>query len=274
MSEEKVVETKEAVVEETKEEVVELSPVEQEAQSQGWVPKETWVEQGGDPEEWRSAKEFVARGELYKSLHQTKADLKKTQAALSALQRHHQYVFEKAHQTALNELKMQRRAAIRNDDLETAEALAEEMEQAKEQFAQEKAQLQAVQQQEMQQQVPAEFIEWRSKNLWYDSDLELRDFADAIGLVYYNRNPGSPTIKVLQHVEQEVKRKFPDKFGMKRAAPNAVGTVDRTNKRGNKANDDMELNDLEREIMTQLVRSGEMTEKEYKDQLKKAKGIK
>lgn len=266
----KVVET---TTEEVVEEVVELSPVEQEASGQGWVPKDAWVEQGGDPEEWRSAKEFVARGELYKSLHQTKSDLKKTQAALTALQRHHQYVFEKAHQTALNDLKLQRRQAIRNEDLETAESIAEEMEQIKEQHLQEKAQLQAANAAELQQQVPPEFLAWREKNNWYDVDMELRDYADAIGLVYYNRNPGTPTAKVLQHVEAEVRKKYPEKFGVRKAAPNAVAGVDRTNKRNVRAND-IELDDLEREIMSQLVKSGEMTEKEYKDQLRKAKGIK
>lgn len=252
---------------------VEITPVEQEALNQGWVPKDKWVEQGGDAEEWRSAKEFVARGELYKSLHQTKNDLKKTQAALSALQRHHQYVFEKAHQTALNDLKLQRRSAIRNDDLETAETLAEEMEALKEQHAQEKAQLQVAQAAEANAGVPPEFVSWRAKNVWYDTDTELRDFADAMGLVHVNRNPGKSPTEVLQFIENEVKKKFPEKLGIRRAAPNAVAGVDRTNKRNAQAND-IELDDLEREIMHQLVRSGEMTEKQYKDQLKKAKGIK
>lgn len=269
MSEDQVVDKVEETV---VEEVVELSPVEQTASAQGWVPKEAWVEQGGDAEEWRSAKEFVARGELYKSLHQTKSDLKKTQSALSALQRHHQYVFEKAHQTALNDLKMQRRAAIRNDDLETAESVAEEMEQIKEQHAQERAQLNAVQAAEAQQSIPPEFIDWRARNVWYDTDSDLRDYADAMGLVYLNRHPGTAPAVVLQHVEAEVKKKFPEKLGLKKAAPNAVAGVDRTSRRGTKATD-IELDDLEREIMSQLVRSGEMTEKEYKDQLKKAKGI-
>ena len=110
-------------VEQSEEQVeqVTISPTEQTAREQGWVSKEEWEADGKDVEAWRPAKEFVDRGELYKSIHTTKRELKQTQASLAALQKHHAYVFEKAQKQALEELKREKRLAIRNEDFEKLE---------------------------------------------------------------------------------------------------------------------------------------------------------
>ena len=275
IEETKVEETKveETKVEEKEVVVVEPSPVEVEATEQGWVSKEEWEAAGRDPSEHRSAKEFVDRGELYKSLHSLKRDLKQTQAAHTALQRHHQYIFEKAHKQALEDLKREKRVAIRNEDLETAETIAEEMETLKEQHEKEK-QIVAEEAQKAQTSAPnPEFQQWVEKNPWYSTDMDLREFADATAIVYINKNTSSTPASVLKHVETSLRKNFPDKFGAKKAAPNAVVGVDRTNSKA-KPVMDIELDDFEREIMRQLVSSGEMTETQYKSELKKAKGIK
>ena len=267
----KVEEKVEEVVQEKVAVVVEPSPVEVQAGEQGWVSKDEWDESGRDPDEWRPAKEFVERGEIFKALHNVKRELKQEKAARETLQKHHQYVFEKAHLKALEDLKREKRAAIRADDHETAETIAEEMETLKETHAKEK---QIVVQEEQKAGAPnPEFQMWVDKNPWYVSDMDLRDFADATAIVYINRNTGSTPAQVLKHVEKELRNKFPDKFGTRKAAPNAVVGVDRTLKSANKVTD-IELDDFETEIMNQLVKSGEMTEKQYKDELKKAKGIK
>ena len=56
---------KKDVVEEVKKEEVpiehEYSPIEKQAMGRGWKPKDQWE---GDPDEWRSAKEHVERGEM------------------------------------------------------------------------------------------------------------------------------------------------------------------------------------------------------------------
>ena len=44
---------------------VEVSPTQQKAMEQGWKPKEEWEAEGKDPSEWRDAKEYVERGELF-----------------------------------------------------------------------------------------------------------------------------------------------------------------------------------------------------------------
>jgi hypothetical protein len=252
----------------------EPTPVELEAMEQGWVPKEDWEEGGRDPDEWRTAKEFVDRGKLYKTIHQTNRELKQTQATLEALRKHHQFVFEKAHKQAVDDLKREKRAAIRNEDLEAAEAIEQELDELKENHQKEKEILQREQAQAQAQGPNPEFQAWLDGNTWYVEDSELREFADATALIYMQRNQGAAPQTVLKHVESSVRRKFPEKLGVKRAAPNAVNSVDRTNRGKPQASDTFEMDDMEREIMRQLVTSGEMTESQYKAELRKAKGVK
>ena len=249
--------------------IVEPSPTEVSARTQGWVTKEEWEASGRPVDDWRPAKEFVDRGELFKSIHSTKRELKQTQQALDALQRHHQYVFEKAHAQALKDLKDERRLALRNEDLDRVEAIEDEIEARNQQFQKERPVPVPV----VASGPPVEFTNWVSANSWYESDADLRDFADAAGLVYVNKHPearNNPMV-VLQHVEKEIRQKFPEKFGtVKKAAPNAVASVDRQAARAKGS--DIQLDEMEMDIMRTFVRSGIMTEAEYKAELKKTRG--
>src|SRR3990167_2661536 len=180
MSEETKVETEKTQVE-TKEQVTnselipEPHPAELEARGQGWVSKEEWVESGRDEGDWRPAKEFVERGEIFKTLHSVKRELKQTRAQHEALQKHHQYVFEKAHLKAIDDLKRERRAAIRADDLETAETIAEEIDELKENHAKEKQVVIAENKKAEVQEANPEFQMWVDHNKWYLVDNDLRD---------------------------------------------------------------------------------------------------
>lgn len=259
-----VVVEQEPVVEESEPSVPELSPVEQQAQEQGWMPLKDWEAQGKSKDEWRPAKEFVERGELYKSIHTTKRELKQTQAALTALQRHHQYVFEKAHEQALRDLRAEKRLAIRNEDFDRLEEIETEIEEMQDQHKQEQ---QAIVQATAQaaQQVAPEFQIWLDRNQWYLTDQNLKDEAEAAGFLYLNK--GGSREGLLAHVESVVKKKFPDKFGGKRAAPSAVAAVNRGGKPPAKV--DIDLTEDERKVMRTFVDAGVMTEAEYIKELKK-----
>ena len=263
----------ETVVAETK--VVEqpvVNPVEDQAREQGWVSKEEWVKDGRDANEWRPAKEFVERGELFKSIHQIKRELKQTKAAHDALTQHHKYVFEKAYTKALNDLKLEKRQAMRNEDMakvveveEKIEALTEEKEQEAQRFQQQQVQAAAA------NNVQPAFQEWVSRNQWYTTDSEMREFAEAVGHIYMQKTPGFTPEDVLKHVEAKVRKQYSEKFGQRKAAPNAVAGVDRTGKRSGGV--ELILDETEMAIMKTLVQNGDMTEDEYKAELKKAKGL-
>lgn len=255
-------------IEET--EVVVVSPYEEEAQGQGWMPKDKWVELGNSEEDWRSAREFVERGEIFKTNHSLKRELQRTQLALTALQRHHQYVFEKAHQKALTDLRKERREAVKEEDADRIEKIEEEIQKVENEHQQSRVQL-------AQESASAavvgphpDFTAWVGRNTWYQTDTELREYADAVGLLYMQKNPGTDPTDVLKHVESRVRKQFSDKFGARRAAPNAVSVGDRTYKKS--ASDNIVLDEMETKIMNDLVAAGEMTAAEYKKELKKARG--
>ena len=48
--------------------------VEQRALDQGWVPQDEWQ---GDPDDWRPAKEFIDRGELFRKIDELKNENKR-----------------------------------------------------------------------------------------------------------------------------------------------------------------------------------------------------
>lgn len=246
-----------------------VDPVVERALEQGWVSKEDFVAQGRDESEWRPAKEFVERGELYKSIHTTKRELKQTQAALTALQKHHQYVFEKAHQQAVRDLKAEKRLAIRNEDFDRLEEIETEIENLNEQHVVEKQELQQVQ--AAQQAGPApEFQVFLDRNPWYTQDKSLRDEADAVGYVHLNNGGTKETL--LAHVEKEMRRKFPEKFGVKRAAPNAVVGVDRTGKKALKETAPS-LSEEQRKVIREFTESTGMSEADYVKELKRIGAI-
>lgn len=252
---------------------VELSPIEQTASEQGWVPKEQWEEAGNDPKDWRDAREFVDRGELFKTIHNTRRELKQAQGAVSALQKHQEYIFEKGYQKALADLKMERRQAVRNEDFERVEEIEDQIDEVKEKHDAEK---QAMQQSVAQAQAVAtphpDFERWSQKNQWYFNEPEMQEFADVTGIMYAKRNPGADPMYVLKHIEDKVRKQFPDKFGARRAAPSPTASVDRTARVTRSGKDDVELDDNERIIMADLVRNKVMTEAEYKAEIKKVRG--
>lgn len=257
-----VVDAVEAVIEAV------IDPVAEQATAQGWVPKEDWVKSGKSADEWRPAKEFVERGELYKSIHTTKRELKQTQAALGALQKHHQYVFEKARLQAIDELKKERRMALREGDLEAVEVLDDRIEDTTKQFETEKQQLletQAV----VQVGPPPEFEAWKATNTWYETDEELKDFADATGLIFINKNPKAAPVEVLKHIDGKMRKQYPDKFGVKRAAPNAVAAVDRTQKTTKGGVSMADVPEDMRSVIRSFCESTGMSEADYIKQLKK-----
>ena len=276
MTEAAVVETKqeggvvtnEVTTPETEVETPELSPVEQKAIEQGWVPKDQWK---GDPEEWRPAREFVERGELYKSIHELKRKDKQREVALTAIQRHHEHVFTKAYEQAMRDLKAEKRAAMREQDFDRLEEVESKIEVLQENHQQEVKQMQVVQAAAAPANSNTEFQAFLDRNTWYEADDTLRLEADIIGGHYMKK--GGTADKLFSHVEQEIKKRYPEKFGIapvKRGAPNAVAGVDRTNKKAPKG--DLTMNDVpetQRGVIRQMAAASGVSEADYIKELKR-----
>lgn len=236
---------------------------EDQAKAQGWKPLEEFE---GDKDKWRSAKEFVERGELFGKIDHMGRELKETRKALKMLQEHHSKVRETEYNNALNELKALQKKHLEegNSDgyLEATELLTDlKAEQKARQVVGETAQPK-----------PDErFVSWTQENKWYQADAEMRDFADAIGMGYAQKNPGIDPEDVLNYVTTQVKSRFKDKFvNPNRNKPSSVeGNSTPASKKGS-----FDLTEDERRTMNTFVRAGVMTKEEYIAEVKKMRGTK
>lgn len=242
---------------------VQVDPYEAQAREQGWRPKEEFE---GDESKWRPAREFVERGELFGKIDSMGKELKETRKALKMLQEHHSKVKETEYNNALRELKALQKKHLEegNSDgyLEATELLTDLK-------AEQKAREVVVQ--NTPQQPDPRFVDWQSANKWYNTDREMREYADTIGMGYAQRNPGIDPVDVLKFVESQVKTRFKDKFeNPNRTRPSAVeGNSTPASKKSS-----FELTEDERRTMNTFVRAGVMTKDEYIAEVKKMRGVK
>ena len=238
-----------------------LTAVEQKALEEGWVPQDEWT---GDPEQWRPAKEYLDRGELFKKIEDQNRTIKEFKRALDDLKGHHARTRETEYARALVALKEQKIAALEEGDAAAVIKLDDQIDLVKDEQSKLK---QAVN--EPQEQINPEFTNWVDKNKWYETSQPMRAYADALGrdLAYKGLAPA----EVLKEVERQVREEFPQKFrNSNRDKPSSVEGS--TNKGGREGNTSISLSDEERRVMQRFVRTGVMTEKEYMDELKRIKG--
>lgn len=238
-----------------------LSRVQEEAISQGWVPREEFQ---GDEDEFIDAAEFVRRGELFRKIESQSKELKDVKKALAGLAQHNAKIREVEYKRALDELKSQKKEALSEGDAERVVDIDEKIDLVKDQ----QKQLHTQQVQEAVPEVHPELASWISKNPWYEANPEMRKFADRLGSAL--AGDMSPS-DVLKEVEKEVKIRFKDKFrNPNRDRPGAVEGA--ANRQGKSVEADMELTDVEKTVMKTLVDGGHITREEYLKQLKAVKG--
>lgn len=237
-------------------------PYEDEARAQGWRPKEEW---DGDERQWRPAKEFVERGELFNKIGDLKNENKQIKQALQALTEHHQKVKESEFQHALTYLKEQKKKALEDGDADRLLQVDDAIEEVRLKAREEKQEVKA---QAASGPTPT-FVSWVQANAWYVSDQEMRTFADDVGVGYHNRNPDKSETEVYEYVQKRVKQAFPDKFrGQGTKTPQVEGAS-----RGVRPppKDSFQLTEDEERVMKTFVRSGVMTKEQYISDLKRVK---
>jgi len=241
----------------------ELSPVQEEALSQGWVPKD---EYDGDPERWVDAGEFVRRGELFRKIESQSKELKDVRKALAELAKHNSKVREVEYARAVEALKAQKKVALSEGDADRVVDLDDKIDLVKDQ--QKQFQNQQIQE-TIPQEVHPELKNWMGNNSWYESNRTMRAWADARGVELAEE--GKSPREVLKALEGEVKERFKEKFrNPNRDKPGAVeGAV--ATRRGAGIESEIELSDVEKTIMKTLVDGGHITKDEYLKQLKAVK---
>lgn len=249
-------------------EVVKVSPVEEAARAAGWVSKEEWEASGKDPAEWRSAKEYQERGELFEEIHKLKDANKKTAAAFKVLVEHHKKVRETAMKEALAQLKAQKKEALENHEIEKVFEIDEKIEQVK-----------ASPDQIPDVDLPAEevgptptFKAWHKRNDWYqlDGSDEASAYANVVGEKLRKSNPEMSEKEFLEQVESKVARRFPELF--ENPASNRASEVNPKSSARPTTGSSIKLTEAEERVCKLLVEQGVMTRKEYMDEIKKTRG--
>ncbi len=245
--------------EQTAPEQREYSPIEIKAIEQGWIPKEEF---DGDVSEFIDAPEFVRRGELFRKIETQSKEVKALRNALEAFKTHHSKVKEAEYERALKTLQEARKQAFVDGEHERAFALEEKIDEIKS----EKAEVvrQAAEPVVEDNTYTPEFVNWVSRNSWYENNRVMRKAADAIGLELHNE--GKSPSEVLKLVEIEIKKEFAHKF--RPAAADREIAVEPSTRSGGKG-DSFKLSADEEEVMRQIVRSGVMTKEQYIADLKK-----
>jgi DNA gyrase/topoisomerase IV subunit A len=241
-----------------------LTAIEQQAQTQGWVPKDEW---DGDPEQWRPAKEFVDRGELFKKIDEQNRTIKEFKRTLDEFAVHHKKVRETEYKRALDDLKKAKKEALLEGDADAVVDLDDKIALVRE------AQTQPTPQQNIPQADPQNhvvFQAWVGRNSWYQSNPAMRAYADRVGNDLGAQGGMSPT-DLLSHVEHEVKKQFAEKFNN----PNRdkPGAVEGSTNKGSKGKDTFTLSEDERRAMQRFVKQGVISEADYISELKKTRGV-
>jgi nicotinamidase-related amidase len=244
-----------------KDEPKQLTAAEQKAAEQGWVPQEEWE---GDPEQWRPAKEFLDRGELFKKIEDQNRTIKEFKRALDDLKGHHAKTRETEYKRALDTLKAQKLQALEEGDAKSVMDIDDQIDLVKD----EQRKLATQVQQPQTGETNPEFVAWVDRNKWYEQNENMKIFADALGQRL--AMAGKPASAVLAEVERQVREEFPHKF--KNPNREKPGAVEGSTNKGGKGNTELQLSDEERRVMQRFVRTGVMTEKQYMEELKRVKG--
>ena len=178
-----------------------MEAVERLAKEQGWRPKENF---SGDADDWVSAEEFIRRGgEIQHQRKRTIDDLKKSVDELKTLNERVYRVENDKLESELQSLKEDRKAAIRESDIELVEELDAKIGEVSTQIAQTPAA-------ENKATVHPAFPDWKIKNAWYGTDPEMTEMAD--GIAVKGKEDGLPLPAILKKVDKAAAELYPDRI--------------------------------------------------------------
>ena len=185
------------------------------AAEMGWVPKEEWK---GNPDVWRPADEYVARGEqilpivkkrLTEEIEAVKRELN---TAIKMRDKEFEKIKEESYKKAkdeydkkLQELSAKEFEAAQGNDFDEWQKIQGE-----------KQKLKPPEEPKVQNETPV-FTEWKKANDWYETDEDLTDLAYAkAGKLTQKMDKGEmdrlPEDEFYKEVERQVKAAMPHKF--------------------------------------------------------------
>jgi hypothetical protein len=188
---------------------------EQEAMGRGWKPESEFK---GDKNEFRSAKEFLGRAELYDSLADTRKETKRLQAAVKLLTDVNTRQHKMIHQDRLEWFKAQKKAAIdisNADDVDKYDKAIKDTQEELERYSPEKI-AEATKEVAAAAQPPPEVKAFIDRNSWTtETTIEskrMQTYAVAYESRLANEQPNLSVADRLAETEREIREIFPHRF--------------------------------------------------------------
>jgi hypothetical protein len=264
MSEELEQQEQQITPQDTHQETPQDPTVEDLAREMGWNPEH----EGPDK---LSADEFVRRKPLFDKIKQQGKELKEIRRMLEKVTTTSKLMSEAQYKRGIADATKRMKAAEDTLDIN-----------AFKQAATEKAQLEQGLQQVSTPDIPPEVEEWCNNNKWFDENDAMQADALAYREQYVRVHPNAPISKVLQYVEQKIKKDYPEAFEAEKPKPAAAKpstpAVESGGNSGGKVDPFAKLKNAmsaeEKRIMKQFIGPGKMTESEYLEQYATVRGEK
>lgn len=248
--EEKVtIPSREELLNTEEQEEVGYSATEQEAIKHGWNPE------GVEGKKNLTAEEFMDRQTLYDDIRSLKRQVRQQKDALTKMTEHHAKVKELERKKVIEELKLQKKAALEEGNYDAVVEIDEQMSEQKN----------AAKSEQTASQTNEAFEEWVKDNDWYLEDKRMRRYADTFGAEYAQEHPGVDLSEVYEAVSEEIKTVFQNKFNntAREEPPKVEGRKPQSSGKSKSKVSVSDLTQEERDIMKTLVRSGALTEEQY-----------
>lgn len=207
-------------------EVIDVDPLEEAARAKGWVPQEEWE---GNPEDWRTAKEFIDRSSFFDKINSQNKQIRELQKTIKQFAEHHEKYKQQEADRLVAALKAQKVEALEAQDYATVADIDEKIAEAKEEARKPAASsTQAIESED--------FVSFRDQNSWYGSDEEMTEEADALGMAYaikLQNNGKVPTDAiVLDYVHKQIRKLYPEKFNTRPQGGSPVTQASQTTGKG------------------------------------------
>jgi hypothetical protein len=244
------------------------------ALEQGWKPKDKWE---GNPEDHRSAREYLDRGELLGKIKSQNTQLSEIRDALRGMSEHNRKVYAAGYENALRELKQQKLAALRDGEPEQVLAIDDKIDETKDAIRAIKAQPPAVQ-------GPSPVTKsWLEDNSWYGNDMVLTHYANGVATEVGRSGPNVTEQMVYDAIDKAVRKEFPEKFGARKQTVGALSPDGEGRKAAgagkptSNANNSFEkilsgMSEMEASIARNLVKTGGLTKEKYVEDYMRIRG--
>ncbi len=221
------------IVEEISDEELEALPTshwEDTASVRGWKPEENY---DGDPADWRTAREFVEKGELFDVIHTLKRDAAVTKEALKGQSALIEQAVEHGKKQVIDSLKAKRSEARDQGEFDQADELSDKIAELKAAKATAPDGSEDVQDTTVVPPVaritPVERAAWVAKNAWFNTDTVAHQSSIILSESYLAANPAASGAEILNYVDKTMRDTRPDLYrNAAKSKPQAVARSSRT----------------------------------------------